>query len=58
MNIKCLLFGHKKYRPQTLGGADVIEVKDILDKHLFGINVCDRCGAVYSDLRSPSHNKE
>ena len=51
IKLKCLLFGHKKYRPNCLGGHSVIDIKDELGDDLFSINVCDRCGSVYSNLR-------
>jgi hypothetical protein len=49
--IKCLLFGHKKYSPNALNGESIIEVKDYLHSTLVTINVCERCGEVYSNLR-------
>ncbi len=51
MNIKCLLFGHKKYRPNCLNGTDIIEIKDMLGVKLVSVNICERCGAVYSNLK-------
>ena len=47
--IICFLLGHKKYSINAIEGADIIEIKDVLGNHLVGINVCSRCGAVYSD---------
>lgn len=46
--IKCLLFGHEKYSPQILNGKDIVLVNDALGAPLVSINVCKRCGKVYS----------
>lgn len=55
MNIKCILKGHKRYEPNALKvngfQKDLISLHDDLGEKLFAVNVCDRCGAVYSDLR-------
>ena len=51
--ILCFFFGHVKYEPQILkisGRKDIITLYDILGEKLVSINVCKRCGAVYSDL--------
>jgi hypothetical protein len=49
--IICAFLGHKKYSPKCLEGNDFITLKDDLDSKLVSINVCERCGAVYSDLK-------
>jgi len=58
MKLKCLLFGHKKYNPDMLNNHDIIELKDALGVKLVSINICQRCGAVYSDLLKTLSNKE
>ena len=49
--IICLFIGHKKYDPNILGGNDVLRISDALGSELVSINVCERCGAVYSNLK-------
>lgn len=56
MKIKCLLFGHKKYSPNVLKENSIISLHDALGEELVNINVCERCGAVFSDLFLTSHN--
>ncbi len=47
----CWLFGHRKYDPQVLEGKDFSTLRDALGSPLVSVNICERCGAVYSDLR-------
>ena len=49
--IKCFFVGHKKYSPNALKGEEFMELKDALGESLVKVNVCERCGAVYSNLR-------
>lgn len=56
MKLKCLLFGHKRYSPNVLRGHSLITLKDSLGSDLVSINVCERCGAVFSDLFLTTHN--
>lgn len=46
--ITCLIKGHKKYNPDILKGSSLIDLKDATGSHLVSINVCERCGKVYS----------
>jgi hypothetical protein len=46
--IICKILGHKKYSPKALEGNDLFEVKDSMGYTLVTINVCERCGKVYS----------
>jgi len=50
VKLKCLMFGHKKYSPKALENADLMSVHDSLGVKLVGVNICERCGRVYSDL--------
>jgi hypothetical protein len=58
MKIKCLLFGHKKYSPNILQGHSMFTLKDAIGSDLVSIDVCERCGAVFSDLFLTTHNKD
>jgi hypothetical protein len=56
MKLKCLLFGHVAYKPNALkdnngNHCSIIEIKDALGCSLVKIEVCERCGAVFSDLK-------
>ncbi len=46
----CKIIGHKKYKVYNIECADMLTIKDSLGANLVSINVCKRCGAVYSDL--------
>jgi len=48
--ITCLILGHIKYEPAALRDVDMVWVEDTLGQKLVGINTCQRCGGVYSDL--------
>ena len=50
--LKCKIFGHIKYNPNALNGSDLLELNDYLDNSLVKVNVCARCGAVYSNLKT------
>jgi len=50
VKLKCLLFGHKKYSPTALNSDDLMTITDALGSKLVSINICERCGRVYSDL--------
>jgi hypothetical protein len=50
INLKCMLYGHKKYNPHALKGSNIWVLYNALGEKLVSINVCGRCGAVYSDL--------
>ena len=56
MKLKCLLFGHKKYSPDALQGYSLITLKDSLGSPLVNVDVCERCGTVFSDLFLTTHN--
>ena len=47
----CKLKGHKKYDPNILNGNDLMTISDSLGVSLVRINVCKRCGELYTDLR-------
>lgn len=57
MNIKCIVFGHKKYKIKSLGFDDLFTIRDALGVRLFAINVCERCGNVFTDLRREVKDK-
>lgn len=44
----CFLIGHKKFN--CFDGYDILTLNDREGKKLVSINVCKRCGGVYSDL--------
>ncbi len=46
--LKCLILGHKRYKPKVLNGAHIIMIRDNLGEPLVSIDVCERCGEVYS----------
>lgn len=46
--LKCLVLGHKQYKPTVLNGNHIILLRDSLGESLVSIDVCERCGAVYS----------
>lgn len=46
--ILCLIKGHKRYAPKVLNGNHIILLRDSLGESLVSIDVCKRCGAVYS----------
>jgi hypothetical protein len=48
--IICWLFGHKKYNPKVLKGGDFLWMEDELNQKLISINICKRCGELYTDL--------
>ena len=52
MNIKCILLGHIPYKPNVLNGNSLLEVRDKLGASLVKVDVCSRCGAVYSNLKN------
>lgn len=49
--IICWLLGHTAYRPNALNNCGLVSLHDALGETLVTIDVCKRCGAVYSDLR-------
>jgi hypothetical protein len=46
--LKCLILGHKRYKPKSLNGNHIILIRDSMGDKLVSIDVCERCGAVYS----------
>jgi len=58
MKLKCLLFGHKKYSHNVFQGHSLITFKDSLGSDIVNIDVCERCGAVFSNLLLTTHNKD
>ena len=46
--MKCLFLGHKRYSPKVLNGNHFFLLRDSLGESLVSIDVCERCGAVYS----------
>ncbi len=46
--ILCFIKGHKRYTPKVLNGNHIILLRDNLGESLVSIDVCERCGAVYS----------
>ena len=49
MKIKCLIFGHEKRNFKTINGANIITMTDQLGNEIVAINICKRCGKVYSN---------
>lgn len=47
--IICFIKGHKKYNPKALNGVDVLTINDAMGVKLTSINICERCGKVYSE---------
>ena len=58
--LMCFFLGHKKYNPKTLQNRDFLNITEDFratingeDKNyhttLVSVNICRRCGAVYSD---------
>ncbi len=47
--IICYFVGHKKYNPSIFDRYDILRIEGSLGKKLIVINVCERCGAVYSN---------
>jgi hypothetical protein len=45
----CWLFGHKKYNPKCLRNKDFMVLRSDGEK-LVGINICERCGNLYTDF--------
>lgn len=48
--VKCFFFGHRKLKLQTLGDNDVLELRDCVGSKLIRVNVCSRCGRLYTNL--------
>ena len=48
--IWCAIVGHKKYSPDALKGNEFIELKDQLGHSLVKVNICERCGSIYTNL--------
>lgn len=46
--LKCLILGHKRYTPKSLNGNHIMLLRDNLGESLVAIDVCERCGTVYS----------
>jgi hypothetical protein len=48
----CLAIGHKKYTPHCVisNKGDFIRMEDALGHTLIAINVCERCGKLYTSL--------
>jgi hypothetical protein len=49
MKIKCVIFGHEKREFKTIEGANIITMTDELGAEIVAINICKRCGKVYSN---------
>jgi len=48
--IMCMLFGHKKYLPKSLGNQFIL-VSDALNQPLLEVCLCERCGLVYWEAK-------
>lgn len=61
--IICLLFGHKRYRPKVFNNYSFITIRDSIGEDLYHINICERCGLVFSEpaltrINEKDSNKE
>jgi len=46
--LKCLILGHKRYKPKSLNGNHILLLRDDMGDSLVSVDICERCGAVYS----------
>jgi len=54
--IRCLLFGHKPFRLQTLGRGPLILIQDITGG-LVEIHICERCHLVFWRPAQPGYSR-
>jgi hypothetical protein len=46
--LKCLILGHKRFKPKSLNGNHILLLRDDMGESLVSVDICERCGAVYS----------